>query len=91
MLLRIYWDDQKRPAVEAPMGDFFCNAFGKRYEVANMPVVVGPTGSYNCFWYMPFRKSARPTTTSPIGSSAATSAAIAGTWPIRSSSKRGSA
>ena len=41
MLLRIYWDDQKRPAVEAPMGDFFCNAFGKRYEVASLPVVVG--------------------------------------------------
>ena len=59
MLLRIYWDDRKRPAVEAPMGDFFCNAFGKRYEVASMPVVVGPTGSYNCFWYMPFRKAAR--------------------------------
>ena len=59
MLLRIYWDDQKRPAVEVPMGDFFCNAFGKRYEVASMPVVVGSTGSYNCFWYMPFRKAAR--------------------------------
>jgi hypothetical protein len=59
MLLRIYWDGAERPAVETPVGDFFCNAFGKRYEVASMPVVVGPTGSYNCFWYMPFRKSAR--------------------------------
>jgi hypothetical protein len=59
MLLRITWDGAKRPGVEVPMGDFFCNAFGKRYEVASMPVVVGPTGSYNCFWYMPFRKSVR--------------------------------
>lgn len=59
MLLRIYWDDAEKPAVEAPMGDFFCNAFGKRYEVASLPVAVGPTGSYNCYWYMPFRKAAR--------------------------------
>ena len=25
----------------------------------SIPVVVGDTGSYNCFWQMPFRKSAR--------------------------------
>jgi len=59
MLLRIYWDDQKRPGVEAPVGDFFCNAFGERYAVTSLPVVVGPSGSYNCFWNMPFRKAAR--------------------------------
>jgi hypothetical protein len=59
MLLRIYWDDRKTPGVEVPMGDFFCNAFGKRYEVASLPVAVGDTGSYNCYWNMPFRKAAR--------------------------------
>ncbi|MBN2578949.1 MAG: DUF2961 domain-containing protein [Pirellulales bacterium] len=59
MLLRMYWDDQKKPGVEAPLGDFFCNAFGKRYAVTSLPVVVGESGSYNCYWYMPFRKSAR--------------------------------
>jgi len=59
MLLRIYWDDQKRPGVEAPVGDFFCNAFGERYEVRSLPVAVGQSGSYNCFWNMPFRKAAR--------------------------------
>ncbi len=59
MLLRIYWDDQKRPGVEAPIGDFFCNAFGKRYAVKSLPVVVGQSGSYNCFWNMPFRTAAR--------------------------------
>src|SRR5438067_2308864 len=30
MLLRIYWDGEKRPGVEAPVGDFFANSFGKR-------------------------------------------------------------
>jgi hypothetical protein len=59
MLLRIYWDDQKRPGIEAPVGDFFCNAFGERYAVKSLPVVVGESGSYNCFWNMPFRKAAR--------------------------------
>lgn len=59
MLLRMYWDDNKRPAVEAPVGDFFANCFGRRSEVISMPVIVEDADSYNCFWHMPFRKSAR--------------------------------
>jgi hypothetical protein len=59
MLLRIYWDGEQRPAVEAPVGDFFANAFGQRREVVSLPVVVENGNSYNCFWQMPFRKSAR--------------------------------
>jgi hypothetical protein len=59
MLLRIYWDGKARPAVEAPVGDFFANCFGKRSEVISLPVIVEDADSYNCFWYMPFRKSAR--------------------------------
>ncbi|MBX3111536.1 MAG: DUF2961 domain-containing protein [Fimbriimonadaceae bacterium] len=59
MLLRIYYDGEPRPAVEAPLGDFFANAFGKRSEVKSLPVVVEDADSYNCFWRMPFRKSCR--------------------------------
>jgi hypothetical protein len=59
MLLRIYWDGSKRPGVEAPVGDFFANCFGKRSEVVSLPVIVEDADSYNCFWHMPFRKSAR--------------------------------
>jgi len=59
MLLRMYWDSRARPAVEAPVGDFFVNCFGKRSEVISLPVIVEDADSYNCFWYMPFRKSAR--------------------------------
>ncbi|HQG48330.1 MAG TPA: DUF2961 domain-containing protein, partial [Sedimentisphaerales bacterium] len=59
MLLRMYWDGAEKPAVEAPVGDFFANAFGKRSEVVSLPVVVEDADSYNCFWHMPFRKSAR--------------------------------
>ncbi|MEZ0324588.1 MAG: glycoside hydrolase family 172 protein [Fimbriimonas sp.] len=59
MLIRIYWDGNAKPGVEAPLGDFFANCFGKRSEVISTPVVVEDADSYNCFWHMPFRKSAR--------------------------------
>lgn len=59
MLLRMYWDGNARPAVEAPVGDFFANAFGERREVVSLPVIVEDADSYNCFWQMPFRKSAK--------------------------------
>jgi len=59
MLLRMYWDGDERPAVEAPVGDFFANCFGKRSSVVSLPVIVEDADSYNCYWHMPFRKSAR--------------------------------
>lgn len=59
MLLRIYWDGSDKPGVEAPVGDFFASCFGKRSPVTSLPVVLEDGDSYNCFWKMPFRKSAR--------------------------------
>ena len=59
MLLRIHYDGDERPGVEAPVGDFFANCFGKRRQVISVPVVVEDADSYNCFWRMPFRKSIR--------------------------------
>jgi hypothetical protein len=59
ILLRIYWDGNPRPAVEAPFGDFFASPFGERRPVNSLPVVVEGGDAYNCYWYMPFRRSAR--------------------------------
>ena len=59
LLLRMFWDGNPRPAVEAPLGDFFANCFGRRAEVISLPVIVEDADSYNAFWRMPFRKSAR--------------------------------
>jgi hypothetical protein len=59
MMLRIYWDGDPRAGVEAPVGDFFANCFGKRSEVISLPVIVEDADSYNSFWRMPFQKSAR--------------------------------
>ena len=59
MLLRIWYDGEERPGVEAPVGDFFACAFGRRREVISLPVVVEDADSYNAYWHMPFRKSVR--------------------------------
>ncbi|NMB00670.1 MAG: DUF2961 domain-containing protein [Firmicutes bacterium] len=59
LILRIYWDDEKDPSVEAPIGDFFCNGWGERCNVNSLPISVNPAGGMNSYWEMPFRKSAR--------------------------------
>lgn len=60
-ILRMYWDDEENPSVEVPLGDFFCNGWGERCDVNSQPVSVNPAGGMNCYWEMPFRKSARIT------------------------------
>lgn len=59
IVLRMWWDGAAEPAVEAPLGDFFAAGFGKRAEVRSIPVEVQGGDSYNCFWPMPFSRSAR--------------------------------
>ena len=61
LILRIFWDDEETPSVEAPLGDFFCNGFGMRTNVNSIPISVNPTGAFNCYFPMPFRKSAKIT------------------------------
>jgi hypothetical protein len=60
-ILRMYWDDNPLPAVEVPVGDFFANGHGLRYNVNSMPIAVNPSGGFNSYWPMPFHKSARIT------------------------------
>jgi hypothetical protein len=56
IVLRMYWDDVKEPAVEAPIGDFFGAGFGRRLELRSVPVQVEGGDGYNCYWPMPFFK-----------------------------------
>ena len=58
-ILRFYWDEEEEPSVEVPLGDFFCNGHGLRYNVNSLPVTVNPSGGFNCYWPMPFHKRAR--------------------------------
>jgi len=58
-LLRMYWDDEEQPSVEAPLGDFFACGHGVRYKVNSLPIAVNPSGGFNSYWPMPFRQRAR--------------------------------
>ncbi len=61
LILRFYWEGDEAPAVEVPVGDFFCNGWGKYSHVGSVPVVVAPNGGFNSYWEMPFRRAARIT------------------------------
>jgi hypothetical protein len=60
-VLRIYWDDESEPSVEAPIGEFFGLGHGRYYSYHSIPLEVGNTRGYNCFLPMPFRKRCRIT------------------------------
>ena len=62
-ILRIYWDDEKTPSVECPIGDFFANGWGEYAQVSSQAVCVNPGSAYNCYWVMPFRKKCKITLT----------------------------
>jgi hypothetical protein len=64
LVLRMYWDGEKEPSVEVPLGDFFAAGHGMDVPVNSLPVRVTSEGrARNCYWPMPFRKSARITVT----------------------------
>jgi len=60
-ILRFYWDGEAAPSVEAPLGDFFANGHGLRYNVNSLMVAVNPSGGFNAYWPMPFRQAVRIT------------------------------
>jgi len=64
LVIRMYWDGETEPSVEAPLGDFFVVGHGKDAPMESIPVVITSDGrARNCYWPMPFRKSARITVT----------------------------
>lgn len=60
-ILRMYWDDEPQPSVEAPVGDFFAMGWGKYAPVSSLAVCVNPGSAFNSYWPMPFRKKAKIT------------------------------
>jgi hypothetical protein len=60
-IIRFYWDGETDPSVEAPVGDFFACGLGQYAQVSTAPVCVNPGSAFNCYWPMPFRKSAKVT------------------------------
>ena len=61
VIIRMYWDGEKEPSVEVPLGDFFANGWGSFAQISSLPVAVNPGRAFNCYWEMPFRKSCKIT------------------------------
>lgn len=60
VILRIYWDDEAEPSVEAPLGDFFGLCHGIPWYALNSRYLsVQPQSGMNCWFAMPFSHSAR--------------------------------
>ena len=60
-IIRIYWDDEKEPSVECPVGDFFCMGWGIYAPLSSLAVCINPGSAFNCYWTMPFRKKCKIT------------------------------
>lgn len=60
LVLRIYFDDSAEPQVEAPLGDFFGVMHGQPYYDLNSALLSAKAwNGFNCYFPMPFAKSAR--------------------------------
>jgi hypothetical protein len=60
-ILRFYWDDEKEPSIEVPVGDFFGMGWNEYSPLNSLAVTVNPGSAFNCYWVMPFRKKCRIT------------------------------
>ncbi|WP_421809881.1 glycoside hydrolase family 172 protein [Flagellimonas sp.] len=60
-ILRFYWDGEKEPSVEVPVGDFFGMGWGEYTPLNSLPITVNPGSAFNTYWPMPFRKKCRIT------------------------------
>jgi hypothetical protein len=63
LVLRMYWDGERSPSVETPVGDFFGLGLGEYTDFQSIPISVAPEKALNCFFPMPFQKHALITVT----------------------------
>lgn len=61
LIIRIWWDNEEHPSVEAPIGDFFGIGHAKTTNFWSVPFSNGPEDGkgFNCFFPMPFSEHAR--------------------------------
>lgn len=68
-IMRIYWDNEEFPSVEAPISAFFGSAYDENFENLNgeysvlnsAMILVAPGRGYNSYFEMPFRKHCKIT------------------------------
>ncbi len=57
IIIRMYWDNETKPSVEVPLGDFFGNGFTYRQYTSQYLGMTG--GGFICYFPMPFESNAR--------------------------------
>lgn len=57
--IQMFWDGEEKPAVDAPLGDFFCQSHGTMSAFENIYFSSPEARSFNCFIQMPFKKGAK--------------------------------
>ncbi len=63
LVLRGYWDGAAKPSIEAPIGDFFGLNLNSYVIYESEYLACSPGRSLNCYFAMPYRRSARMTVT----------------------------
>jgi hypothetical protein len=63
LVIRGYWDGNAKPSVEAPIGDFFGLNLGAYQIYESKYLACSPGRSLNCYFAMPYKRSARFTVT----------------------------
>ena len=58
LILRAYWDGDAEPAVEVPLGDFFCQGTPKFAQINSIVISTNTQGALNSYWPMPFQTGA---------------------------------
>lgn len=63
LVIRMYWDQEKNPSVEVPLGDFFGVGFGIHKSFSSAVLSMNPDDGrgMNCYFPMPFQSGARIT------------------------------
>ncbi|MCW5940277.1 MAG: DUF2961 domain-containing protein [Fimbriimonadaceae bacterium] len=61
MVLRVFVDGQDHPCVESPLGDFFGQGWGLKYNFASLPLACAPKDGHAlvCYWPMPYGQGCR--------------------------------
>jgi hypothetical protein len=67
VVLRMYWDGEAEPSVEAPIGDFFGLGLGTYTVFHSALLVVAPDKALNSYFPMPFAQRGRITVTNEGG------------------------
>jgi hypothetical protein len=63
VVIRAYWEGQKHPSIECPVGDFFGNSHGKLMSYQSAVHSTSASGALNIWLPMPFVKHAKVTLT----------------------------